>query len=364
MSAQTMLEKGNYNTALEKAVKRLENNPGKVKHLAVAEQAFNMAAADDLATIQGLRAQGNPANWETIYRLYQDLEYRQNLVQGLEYTPNNVEFADYSSELAEAQLKAAEYNFESAEQLMATNNRFDARKANSLYHKTDGIYPGFRDVGAKINSSREAGYTNVLVDVVPGFPYHMPTSVQNDLAALTPSWERNWTRYHQQPTQDVDYHYTVAFTPEAINVNPEQLGRTIHNRTKSIDVWQPKLDSRGKALTDTLGNVIKEKVCVQLTACVTEHTLLKSASISGRVQYYDNATGNMLKTKAFTVEEVFEHSWSTFQGDEDALTRRDCRMIRVGPAPAPADWDLIAGAGDQLRNDFTSLVAQHSGVIQ
>ena len=156
----------------------------------------------------------------------------------------------------------------------------------------------------------------------------------------------------------------MAFTPEAINVNPEQVGRTRYNRTKNIEVWQPVLDDCGKVLKDTLGNVIKEKVCKTLTACVTEHTLFKSASISGRVQCYDNANGKMIKTKAFTVEEVFEHTWATFQGERDALTSRDCRMIRIGPAHAPADWDLIAGAGNQLRNDFTSLVAQHSGVIK
>ena len=359
-----MLEKGDYNTALEKAVKRLEKNPGKVKHLAVAEQAFNAAQADDQATIERLRAQGNPANWEEIYRLYQDLDYRQNLVKGLEYTPNNVDFTNYSSDMAEAQVKAAEYNYTLAEQLMANNNRFDARKANGLYKKADGIYPSFRDVNSKIGSSREAGYTNVLVDVQPGFPYGIPSNVENDLASLKPSWTRNWTRYHKQPTEGLNYHYTVAFVPEAIEVAPAVVGRTTHNRTKSIEVWQPVLDDCGRVVKDTLGNVIKEKVCRQLTACVTEHNMVKAASISGRVQYYDNSTGNMVKSKGFTVEEVFEHRWSTFQGDQDALTNRDCRLVRVGPAPAPADWTLIAGAGDQLRNDFTSLVSRHSGAIK
>lgn len=364
MSAQEMLDDGNYNAALERAVKRLQNKPGKVKHLAIAEQAYNAAKADDEARIAELKATGNEANWETIYALYQDLEYRQELVQSLEYTPNNVRFTDYAAERAEAQTRAAEYNYGQGLELMARANRFDARKANERFARAHELLPNYKDVDARISESREAGFTNVLVTVAPAFPYTAPSSVQQDLASLKPSWNRGWVRYHNGQINGLTYHYNAVFTPSEIGVQPEQLGKTMYTRTKTIEKWQPKLDACGNVLKDTTGKVIEEKVCLEITACVTEFTLHKSAAISGTIDYYDLATGERLRTSHFTVEESFEHTWATFTGNRDALSNADCRRIRCAPASAPADWDLINGASDQLRSDFTSLVGNHRGVIK
>lgn len=80
-SSKKQLQKGNYDAAIDKAVKQLRKDPKDEKQLAILTQSYKVANEQDQERIRFLKMENKPSNWDEIYQLYNALNNRQSLVR-------------------------------------------------------------------------------------------------------------------------------------------------------------------------------------------------------------------------------------------------------------------------------------------
>jgi len=106
-SSKKHLERGNYDAAIDKAVRQLRKDPGDNKQVNILERSYGIANEQDNERIRFLKMEGRPENWDEIYLLNKRLADRQSLVRTV--TPLNAgggslefPYVDYMPEMIAA----------------------------------------------------------------------------------------------------------------------------------------------------------------------------------------------------------------------------------------------------------------------
>ena len=80
-SSKKQLEKGNYDAAIQKAVKQLLKDKNDVKQIDILSQAYKVSNEQDIERVRMLKLEGKPNNWDEIYLVLKALNDRQSLVR-------------------------------------------------------------------------------------------------------------------------------------------------------------------------------------------------------------------------------------------------------------------------------------------
>ncbi len=88
-SSKKQLEKGNYDAAIDKAVKQLRKDPSDAKQIAILDRSYKIVNEQDNERIRFLKLENKPANWDEIYQVNKRLSDRQALVRSV--TPTEPE---------------------------------------------------------------------------------------------------------------------------------------------------------------------------------------------------------------------------------------------------------------------------------
>ena len=67
------------------------------------------------------------------------------------------------------------------------------------------------------------------------------------------------------------------------------------------------------------------------------------------MDYYDNQSGQLIKTFPITTEFVFDYYYAVFEGDKEALSTESLKLIRNKPVPFPTDAEIIYDTSDKLK---------------
>jgi hypothetical protein len=110
---------GNYDEAIEIATKHLRSNKTKKSNQAyvlMLEEAFKKVTVRDLEKIEFLKKEGNNANLEHIYNMYNTLNNRQESIKPLLPLPildkhqnASFKFYEYTNEILTTKAKLSEY---------------------------------------------------------------------------------------------------------------------------------------------------------------------------------------------------------------------------------------------------------------
>jgi len=145
VTSKKLYQKGRYDQALRKSVKKLRGNPEKTKEINILEKAFNSANEANNNRIKYLKTEGKPESWNEIFSNYSFLKDRQELVRTvlpLKDGSRVIDFPiiDYDNEIVNAKKNAAEYFYVHAKNLLSSNNRFKARDAYFELKKVKEYY--------------------------------------------------------------------------------------------------------------------------------------------------------------------------------------------------------------------------------
>jgi len=106
-SSKKQLEKGNYDAAIDKAVRQLRKDPSDAKQIAILDRSYKIINDQDNERIRFLKLENKPANWDEIYQVSKRLNDRQAMVRSV--TPLNLNgksieytFVDYMPEMVAA----------------------------------------------------------------------------------------------------------------------------------------------------------------------------------------------------------------------------------------------------------------------
>jgi hypothetical protein len=350
---------GNYDQAINDALRKLENNKDKKRkqdYIVMLENAYYKVLEEDLQNLEHLKKDGNPEQFKTIYEIYLDLNARQNAIKRvmplkINGKTLNLKFKDYSSEIANYRHKASDYLLDEGIALLDSENKYNAREAYNIFSYIERINPNFEDTRNLMTEAHNKGTDYVIVSIENQTYQIIPQQLEADLLNFnTYGLDKFWTQYHIDTAQDMTYDYAMQLQLKQINISPEQVNTRQELKQKTIvDGWKFKTDRNGNFATDSLGNKIKIDKIINVKARYFETHQFKSTHVIANVVYTDLRINQTLDIFPIDSEFIFEHVYATFRGDERALDRRERDLAKIRPLYFPTDAQMVYDTGEDLK---------------
>ncbi len=356
-SSKKQLQRGNYDAAIDKAVKKLMKDPDSEDDILVLEKSYQIANEQNLDRIKFLKMDGNPNSWEEVLNNYLSLKDRQSMVRTvlplkLGNRTINYDYVDYDSEIIEAKHKAAEYFFAHGQKLLENNTKDAYRQAYYEFSKVKQYWGDYENIDQLLAETRYKGMSRVLVSVENKTHFKLSQEFEDDLLAIDHQrLNSEWVEYHTRHLdENIEYDYLVYINLKNIAVSPEVIednDRLIKREVE--DGFEYVLDQNGNVMKDTLGNDIKIKKFKTLSCTVIESTQHKAVRIDGDVEIFQLNPENLLKKDPIGAETVFEHISARAIGDLGALDAETLELVEVEPLPFPNDFDMILQCSETLK---------------
>lgn len=360
-SPMKMVETGNYDQAIELAVKRLAGKKNKkVKYVQALEEAFTKITARDMAMAENLKREGRPENWTKINAIYQQIKYRQDKISPLlplidkDGIKANFRFVKVEGLERESRENAAEFLYADARQSLARakdGDRMEARRAYNQLEKVGRYYRDYKDKDQLMDLAQELGTSYILFEMTNNAPVVLPLGFDREITRMSVNdLNSKWKEYHLRQQEGVEYDYKVVMNITDINVSPGVVQERQYVDDREIeDGFDYVLDENGNVKKDTAGNDIKVPRNVIIRAEVLETYQNKVANVTGRLEYIDLRKNQIIDTDQIAVEAIFENYAATFRGDERALTKESRNRIGNRPVPFPDNEDLLFTAAEQMK---------------
>ncbi len=189
VSSEKAYNRGQYELAIHKSVKKLRKNPSKTSEILILEKAFDKAQQNDFDRITFMQKEGSPDKWDDIYAIYNYIKRRQSLIKTLpklELRNKNKQvvreakfnFIDVDNEMIESKKKAAEYFYAHGISLLNKGGRFNAREAHAEFHQVKIYYPHYKDINEQLAKALEMGTTKVNFKMKKETPVPLPPSFE------------------------------------------------------------------------------------------------------------------------------------------------------------------------------------------
>jgi len=356
-SSKKQLQKGNYDAAIEKAVKQLRKDPKDVKQIDILSQAYKVANEQDNERVRFLKMEGRPNNWDEIYIVYKALSDRQSLVRTV--TPLNANgrsvdfpYVDYMPDMVNAKRKAADFYFAHGAELMKTNIKENYRQAYAEFIRAKNYIGDYEGIDNKILEAKTLGMSRVFVSIQNSSILKFPKEFEQDLLALDlPNLNSEWVEYHTvNLNTNTQYDYFVNVNVKNIAVTPDNTVQRDSVIKRDVeDGFSYVLDKKGNVMKDSLGNDIKQKKYKTLQCALVETIQTKACRIDGDVEVIQMNPNKVLKKDPIGAQSNFENASSRALGDIQALNAKQLERTRTAIIPFPTDIDMVVKCSESLK---------------
>ncbi len=359
--AEKALSRGDYDTAMMKAAKKLTKDKQNGHYASILNQAYMKLYTEDINNINYYRKQGRPEDRIKVLDAMTAIRSRFNSINYL-LPLGGFDFPTISDEdYIAAKNDAAEYLLARAAQLLNTNNKQDARAAHQLLQRLKSIYPNFKNATQLEQQALYQGSNYVLFKMQAPDNVIMPSDFQQRLLAFNvQELNNNWMYFTAAYDSTLRYDYNILVKLSHISLLPEQL--IINNYAENAQVedgFDYVLDAKGNVMKDSLGNDIKRKRYRTITCLVSERRIHKEASVGGFVDIYDIRSKQLMKSIPLNTIVVFDAITAVANGDLNALSARTRQLISTPPHPVPTDFAMLYDAAEKLKPIIFDAVRQH-----
>ena len=371
---QKFVAQGDYNQAIELAVKKLQKDRDAKEydaHIRLLEEAFLKAKDEDTRHIAFLKKENTHNAAKEIYYTYLDLQGRQNLIRPLLplYSNEmgrkaNFVFSDYSNDLLAAKDAYVKSLYQEAIVYMQRNTKQDYRSAFNVLCELDEVQPNYKDVFQLKEDTHFRGTDFVFVAINNQTGQFIPFRLEQDLLDFnTYGLNDFWTEYHNQRENGINYDLGIDLNFQTIQVSPERIIDRQYTRNQRIkDGYDYRRDRAGNIVRDSLGNPIKVERFIDVTATIYITTQEKAVLVGGSVIYKDLNKRQRINSFPISSEFVFENAYGTFRGDERALTADDRRILNNRFIPFPNNEQMVFDAGQDIKERFKEILRDNSRI--
>lgn len=364
-----LVQQGRYEAAIAKLVVKVNKVNPKAKDVALLKQAFHVANQKDHDAIKLLKASGEPDVWPKIFDAYQDMANRQQAVKALpESVKSAIHFVsiDLSTDFAVAKVKAQDYLYAKALQLVESKNKADSRQALEVLDELRAIAPNYNNINELQRLALLQATNRVLLVYKNHTRISLPVEFERELMRFSASGlDEKFIQYDVERDRSTNYDFVIEVGLEKINVSPEKVDRRSYTDKKEVqDGMQPKRDKDGNILLDSTGKVLEEPKFRIIEALVSETALAKDVVLTASVDFYDDQTGRLLLRSPVEVRSFFTHGFAMVNGDLKAISPATRELMRNGPAPFPSDEAMVMDAVKQLNREVEAVIKREKRLLR
>ncbi|MFD1603027.1 hypothetical protein ACFSJW_06995 [Flavobacterium artemisiae] len=370
-TTQSLLSDGDYDGAINRAVEGLKtkkDSKGKQDYVYLLEEAFAKAKDRDLRNLELLEKEKNPVNYERIYNTYIQLNNRQEKIRPLLPLPllklgknASFPFDNYTDRIISSKNDLSKYLYDNAQVLLKSKNKLDFRKAYDDLAYLESINPNYKNAKKLMDDALFKGTDFVNVYATNETQMIIPKQLQNDLLDIsTYGLDDKWTVYHSLKQKNVVYDYGLVINFRDIAISPEQIKEKEFIKEKQVkDGEKTLLDSKGKPVKDSAGNVIKVDNLITIRANIYEFRQFKSCLVTAKVDYIDLKSNQLMQTFPVSSEYVFENIYSTYRGDKNACDQSYWNYFGKRAVAFPNNEQMVYDTGEDLKAKLKNIIVRN-----
>ena len=370
---QEAINYGNYDEAINIAIKNLRTNKTKKSnqpYVLMLQEAYAKVTEQNLEKIKFLKKEGNPANLEVIYNTYLNLNNRQEIIKPLLPLPildkgknAKFQFNDYSTNILSSKQNLSEYLYNNAENtIKSINNKVEYRNIYDDLTYLNQINPNYKNTNALITEVHEKGTDYIFISIQNKTNKVIPIKLEQDLLNFQ-TYDLNtfWTIYHGKKQPQINYNYEIELSLREIIISPEQIHeKEIYEEKQVKDGWKYAEDTEGNTIKDSLGKAIKVDKYKTVKSKVNLFTQNKSVQVIGQVIYFNLDNNQIIRSFPLESGFVFEHSYATYSGNINALSRENLDLVKYKPIPFPSNEQMIYDSGEGLKQQIKNIITSNN----
>lgn len=367
---QNAINSGDYDQAIATATQSLQNNKdkkAKKPYIFMLEEAFAKAVDRDLATLEYLKKEKDPANAEKIYDLYFNLQQRQELIKPLlplylsDSRTARFDFTNYSTPLSQSKNDLINYLYINAMRLSLSSTKEDARKAYDDLVYLEKLQANFKDVSNLKEKARQKGTDYVLVSIENHTNMIIPTQLQNQLLDFsTYGLNQFWVVYHSNPEKNYRYDYTYYVDFQNIDISPEQQREKEFAVEREVqDGVKRSYDSNGNVILDDKGNAVMIPNIILAKALILEINLQKTCSVAAKVNFVNNNSNQILSSFPLSSTFVFQDISAKYRGDIRAIDPNYTKYLNRRLPGFPSNAQMLLDSGEELKLNLKKIITSN-----
>jgi hypothetical protein len=370
-SSKKQLERGNYDSAIDLAVRDLRRDPSDSKQIATLDRSYKIVNEQDIERIRFLKMEDKPANWDEIYQINKRLSDRQSLVRSvtpLELNGRTIEYpyVDYMPEMIAAKRKSADFYYAHGNELMKNQLKDSYRQAYYEFVRAKEYVGNYEGIDNKIEDSKYLGMSRVLITLQNRSILKFTQEFEEDLLSVNlPAINSEWVEYHTQNLNpDIKYDYLINVNVKNIAVSPDQtMQRDSVIKREVEDGFSYQLDKNRNVMKDSLGNDIKTKKYKTLQCALVETVQAKACQIDGDIEIVQINPKKVLKKDPMGAQSNFEHVSARAIGDVQALNQTQLNKTKTQPMPFPSDMEMVFRCSEALKQAINGAIQSNRNFI-
>jgi len=339
VSAEKALDKGNYKDAVWKALSKLKKSPKDSKSRKTLKQAYPLFVDKYKEDIEQIADKRDPLRWEDALKKYETLEEAYQKIRNIPTARKAVDAMSFSREIYEVKEKVLEARYNLGEELLATGDRDDARKAYDHFEYILRKQDVYKDTNLKLEEAKDAATIFVAIAPIPTPSYRLESSIV--------AFENELTEQLRDKNND-DF---IRFVDPGnrYNIPLEEIDHVIEMRFYDFNMGNTQ--DREQTFTRTRDDVATTEVKIGDSTVVTPiiveaevYCFTREIRSSGRLELeiIDNSNGRREERERFDATHTYTDTWGYFEGDSRALdpADRNCMERRSAP-PLPREEELF-----------------------
>lgn len=352
-TGKNAFDKGNYETAIDRAVTRLQANPDNKKSKQVLIEGYQLASGYHLDLIRNYTSSGDNFKWERIYQEYRQLNSYYSKIQRCPACLKLVNPTIYQAELEDAASLAAQNRYDIGKTFLGDSTIDSGREAFRNFRVALDYDQNLPDIDNLLGLARNIGTVRVLIEQIP---IH-----SRSLALTNEYFENKIVEYLDAYSRDKFVQFFTVDEAEQIGLQPDQiislqfddfvLGQTlIESKTKEVS--QDSIVVGSYKDSDDVEHDVFGTVKAEVT---TNRKTLESNGIMN-MEIRDAYTGRILTQQKLPSRDIWTHEWASYNGDERALTKGEIRLSKRKELPPPNPQTLFISFVDRIYVQITQRV--------
>lgn len=352
-SGKKRLEQGDYDEAVYKAVKRLQQTPQKEKAEKVLRQAYTLAVNEHTNVIAFHDKTDNPFKYDVMVHEYKQINMLNAAVRKYPMYADLVQLTDVSEELVLVNQEAAFAHKREAVRLLDLGSKPRAREAYSHMVQANSFLRGTASA-LELDQAQEAGTVNIALEFATNNRFFR--DYNSDAVFNTVRNNFRSTRYRFLRVVEPGELRTAADEIVQIQMEDAHIGGVDFSK----NVYEVKKENVyvGEAKTDS-GEVIK--VYGTVTADYIEYSKTINSRAQLMIQRLNGNTSAVVNRQVFPSTYCWTERWGSYRGDQRALSDAQLDFVkRSEPNPPNPDWIFAQTTAPLANRSIDFLRGQYS----
>jgi hypothetical protein len=353
-SPAKLYDKGNYNDAMDAAIKKLQKDPGNYESREVMKNSYKYAVEDHEDQIRILSNSSSENKYDEIFQEY---TYLQGLYDKIRRYPAITQFIkpkDYSSYIETYRDKAFSTHLEKADKWMEGDDRRSYREAYYEFRKALRYKPEDFDTKKKLEDAYDAAVVNVMVvpiDAMNGNYYY-----SNNSSYQMRNFQDELIRNLNYNSSNEFVKYYTEWSTDSKRIQPDEV---LEMRMGRMNMGQPYDQSSSKQVSKEVvvkekvyskDSVVKEYAKVYATITTTKRTLVSDVDMYVTAR---EPRGKILWSDNLRSEHQWRTEFSTYTGDERALSNSDKNLLNKKDQRTPNQEGIANDLLSKLQSDLS-----------